>query len=104
MLCFLTVRKLKPGSYDAFRQAWEPEEGDIPEGFQRAYHLRSLEDENEVISFGFFDGSPEDLERLRGDESFRSRREAQVERINEHVESVGTDAVFEVVEEVKLGG
>jgi heme-degrading monooxygenase HmoA len=103
MLCFLTVRKLNPGSYDAFRQAWEPEEGVIPEGFTRAYHLRNLEDENEVISFGFFEGDPEDLERMRGDEEFRSQRQAQVERINEHVESTGADGVYEVVEEVTLG-
>jgi hypothetical protein len=99
MLCFLTVRKLKPGSYDDFRQAWEPEEW--PEGFSRAYHLRNLEDENEVISFGFFDGGPEDLERMRADEEFRSVRERQLEEVNKHVESVGTDAVFEVLEEVK---
>jgi hypothetical protein len=43
MLCFLTVRKLKPGSYEAFREAWDPGE-DVPasftEGFTRAYHLR----------------------------------------------------------------
>jgi hypothetical protein len=59
MLCFLTVRKLKPGSYESFREAWDPGE-DVPagftEGFTRAYHLRNLEDENEVISFGFLRG------------------------------------------------
>ena len=102
MLCFLTVRRLKPGAYDDFRRAWEPPEGTIPEGFQRAYHLRSLEDENEVVSFGFFDGGPEDLARMREDEDFSDARERQVAAINEHVESVGTDAVFEVVEEVEF--
>jgi hypothetical protein len=57
-----------------------------------------------VISFGFFDGSREDLDRMRADEKFRSQRERQVERINENVESVGTDGVFEVVEEFRPPG
>jgi hypothetical protein len=39
---------------------------------------------------------------MRSDDAFRSLRQQQVERINEHVESTGTDAVFEVVEEVDL--
>ena len=103
MLCFLTVRKLKPGAYEAFREAWEPPD-DAPETFlgkfTRGYHLRNLEDENEVISFGFFEGNPKDLDELRSDDAFRGAREQQVERINEHVESLGTDAVFEVIEEV----
>ena len=99
MLCFLTVRRLKPGAYDDFRQAWDPGE-DVPDGFTRAYHLRNLEDENEVISFGFFEGGPEDLDRMRQSEDAGAARERQLEAVNQHVEEVGTDAVFEVVEEV----
>ena len=102
MLCFLTVRKLKPGAYDDFRRAWEP--GEIPEGWGpiHAYHLRNLEDENEVISFGLMEGGPEDLERLRGDDRYRQERERQVEEIGKFVESVGTDGTYEVVDEVTL--
>lgn len=90
MLCFLTVRKLKPGSYEAFREASDPGE-DVPdsfiEGFTRACHLRDLEDENEVISFGFFEGDRDYLERMRSDDALRSLRAQQLERINEHMES-----------------
>jgi hypothetical protein len=96
MFCFLTVRKLKPGAYDDFRAAWEPE-GDPPEGFARAYHLRNISDENEVISFGFFEGSREDIDRLRAEVG--EAREEQVRKINEYVESIGADGVYEVVEE-----
>lgn len=61
MLCALSVRRLKPGAYEGFRRAWEPEE--FPEGFTRAYHVRSLEDQNEVVSFGFYDRTMADLTR-----------------------------------------
>jgi hypothetical protein len=102
MICFLTVRRLKPGSYDAFREAWDPGD-DWPDGFTRAYHVRSIEDENEVISFGLFDGTMEDVERMKNDERFTRMREQQLEAMSEHVESVGTDGIYEVVEEVTPG-
>jgi hypothetical protein len=53
-----------------------------------------------VISFGFFEGDRDDLERMRSDDALRSLRKQQLERINEHVGSTGTDGVFEVVEVV----
>jgi heme-degrading monooxygenase HmoA len=96
MLCALTVRKLKPGAYEEFRRAWEPEQ--VPEGFTRAYHLRNLEDTDEVISFGFFDGTIDDLRRVQRDSDYAGQRA----RVDATVESTGTDAIFEVVEEVDL--
>jgi hypothetical protein len=105
VFCFLTVRKLKPGAYEEFRRAWEPDwSEDWVEKFDRAYHVRSLEDENEVISFGFFNGSREDIDQMRSNEEFRKGREEQLARINEHVESVGADAIYEVLEEVRPPG
>ena len=67
MLCFLTARRLKPGSYDRFRQAWEPDEW--PAGFLRAYHLRNPQDEDQVVSFGLFEGTMEDYRSLRADQA-----------------------------------
>jgi hypothetical protein len=100
MYCFLTARKLKPGSYDDFIRAWGPDSTeDWPEGFTRAYTVRSLDDENEVVSFGFFEGGPEDLARMRTDASAREPYERMVEEVDKYVESVGTDGVFEVTEE-----
>jgi len=99
MLCFLTERHLKPGSYDAFREAWDPGDLDPPPEFLRAYHVRSLEDPDHVISFGFFEGDADLAERYRSNEEFRAMRERQLNAINEHVASVGADAIFEVVEE-----
>jgi hypothetical protein len=98
VLCALTVRKLRPGTYEQFRSAWEPEV--FPEGFTRAYHLRGLEDENEVVSFGFFDGTMEELRQVMEREDVMRADEQRQREMAEVVEWTGTDAVFEVVEEV----
>jgi hypothetical protein len=96
MICALTVRKLNPGSFDQFREAFMGEmENDPPEGFVRFNMLRNAEDPDEVISFGFFDGSPEQLREIAAKEGY----EEQLERIAPFVESVGADGLYEIVEE-----
>lgn len=97
MLCALTVRRLKPGSMEEFKQAFIPSDDvEVPAGWKRFYALQNVDNENEVITFGFFDGTLEDLragQRESGD--YDERRAA----VDELVESVGADGVFEVVEE-----
>ena len=103
MLCFLTHRRLKPGSFDQFRAAWE---GDGPPGGMagRAYHVRSLEDPDEVISFGLFDLTPADLERMKQDTAGGEAEARRQERMAPFVERTGVDGIFEVVEEIGFGG
>ena len=55
MICTLTARRLKPGSYEQFRSAWDP--GSVPVGWTRVYHCRDVSDPDVVISFGLFDGT-----------------------------------------------
>ncbi len=96
MLCALTVRKLKPGTMEDFKAAFVPsEEMEPPPGWKRFYALRNVSDENEIVTFGFFDGSLEELRSNQSDNDYDERRAAA----EEFVESVGTDSVFEVVEE-----
>ena len=97
MLCFLTARKLKPGAWQDFRKAWEPDEWDPR--FIRAYHVRSLNDENEVISFGLFDGTPDDYRAMA-----REREETRVDRMSAFVDQVLVDGVYEVIDEVSPRG
>ncbi len=94
MLCALSVRRLKPGAYEEFRRAWEPEQ--FPEGFTKAYHLRNLNDENQIVSFGLYDGTLEDLRRIRDEQ----KEEERQGRMAQFVESTDLDAMFEVVDEV----
>lgn len=97
MLCALTVRKLKPGSMEDFRKAFIPDDDtEVPSGWKRFYALQNVGDENEVITFGFFDGTLEELRAGQQDSSDYDQRRAAAD---EFVESVGADGVFEVVEE-----
>ncbi|HWO15556.1 MAG TPA: hypothetical protein VNM89_02450 [Solirubrobacterales bacterium] len=97
MLCALTVRKLKPGTMEDFKAAFMPP-GDMeaPPGWKRFYALRNAADENEIITFGFFDGTLEELRASQQDSTEYDERRAASD---EFVESVGADGVFEVVEE-----
>jgi hypothetical protein len=60
------------------------------------YHVRDVSDPDVVISFGFFNGS---LEELSGQQA-RAGRGEQVARIAETVEEVLLDGAYEVVEQL----
>ena len=102
MLVFLSHRRLKPGStFEQYRKAWQPDT--IPEGIEeRIYHAKSLDDPNEIVSFGIIDIGPEQIPDVMakfGDEASEQRRQA---RMAEHVEWTGVDRIFEVVEELAV--
>ena len=86
MLVLLTARRLKPGTFDEWRRAWEPDEW--PEQFSRAYVLRNRDDPDEVISFGVWEGSAEDLQALDS--------RARIERMADYVESKSIDGIYDV--------
>lgn len=96
MICALTVRTLKPGTFEQFREAFmsgvTPDT--MPEGWVRFNMVRSVANPDEVICFGIFSGTVEDL-RGQGQEGY----EEQLAAIAPFVESVGTDGFYEVVED-----
>lgn len=96
MICALTVRKLKPGTFDRFRETFmEPVDGgQMPEGWVHFNMIRGVSDPDEVICFGFFDGSVEDVRANATQAGYQDQQAA----IAPFVESVGTDGFFEVVE------
>ena len=99
MLCALTVRKLKPGALEDFKEAFVP--ADAPPGWTRFYALRNVDDDDEVITFGFFDGTPEQLrashQEATGDDDERRRAADAL------VESMGANGVYEVLEQRSFG-
>src|SRR3954452_12696270 len=96
MLCAMTQRKLKPGSYEDFKNAFVPGDTvEAPAGWTRFYAVKSVADENEVITFGFFEGTLEELKAGQESGEYDERRAAA----EEFVESVGVDGIFEVVDE-----
>jgi hypothetical protein len=94
MLCAHTVRRLKPGSYDQFIAAFAPDGDAPPAGWVRFHALRGLENPDEVITFGFFDGSLEELERSQDDSDFEQRRDA----IAPLIETVIANGIYEVAD------
>jgi hypothetical protein len=92
MLCAHTVRRLKPGSFDEFLRAFRPDEEDLPEGWIRFHALRGTHDENEVVTFGFFDGTLEELDRSQREGDYEERRRA----IEPYVEAVVLNGVYDV--------
>jgi hypothetical protein len=99
MVCAHTVRKLKPGTFEQFKEAFRPEGDALPDGLVRFYMLRGLGDENEVITFGFFEGTKEDLERTQEQGDYGDR----LGGIAPFVESVVVNGVYDVVEEFVRG-
>ena len=67
----LTARKLKPGSYDDWRQAWDS--GDAPEGVT-AYICRNVNDPDEIVAFGIIDASAEQVQEMKPAEGAEEAR------------------------------
>jgi len=92
----LTVRKLKPGSYDDWRKAWEPESSDeMPEGVE-VYILRNLKDPDEIIAFGLIEGDIDEMRSSMDEDEERKRQEAMAP----YIESTGADGMYEVIERI----
>ncbi|MGH3102740.1 MAG: hypothetical protein ACRDN6_01405 [Gaiellaceae bacterium] len=89
----LTARRLKPGAYDDWRKAWEPDEW--PEGI-KAYVVRNLANPDEVIAFGFGDTDSDP----RDNTDFAEQERRRQERMAPFIESVIADGTYEVLEEV----
>ena len=98
--CALTVRKLKPGSYDDWRRAWWPEDSteEMPEGAQ-VFIVRNTKDPDEIIAFGLFEGSLDEMRQSMDPEVDKKRQEA----MEPYVESIGADGMYEVIERIGSG-
>jgi hypothetical protein len=98
MMCAVAVRQIKPGSYEAFRMAWQHDPW-LPR-YEKALILRNEESSDQVLTMAFFDGTPEEYEVARDDPETMVAEERRLRRIAEVEERVLMSAVFEMVEEV----
>jgi heme-degrading monooxygenase HmoA len=95
MIVMFTARRLKPGAWEQFRRAWDPDDA-IPPGFQRAYHARNIRDEDELISFGLFDMSQDEYRSWRADADAEETQ--RVDRLSAFVENEYVTGVHEVID------
>jgi heme-degrading monooxygenase HmoA len=102
MLCALTVRTLKPGTFEPFREAFMRHENlnDPPPGFVRFSMVRNADRPEEVICFGFFDGDVDELRRTAAEQGYAE----QLDAISPFVESIGADGLYEVIEDHAFRG
>jgi hypothetical protein len=96
--CALTVRKLTPGTYDQWREAWWPESqsDDMPEGGE-VLIVRNLKDPDEIIAFGLFEGDLDEMRASMGSEEDEQKRH---EAMAPYIESIGADGMYEVIERI----
>ena len=82
MMCAVVVRRLKPGSYEAFRSAWEPlSDSEWPRGMTRLWIGRSEDDPNVVATWGLFDLDPAGLDAMRDDAVWIAAEARRMERM-----------------------
>jgi len=92
MLCALTVRQLKPGSFDDFMEAFMPGADVPPPGW---VSFTALRDGDRVVTFGMFDGTRDEMSASQDDHGYAERRAAA----DAHVDEVLVNGVFDVVAE-----
>jgi hypothetical protein len=99
MMCLVTVRQIKPGTYDDFRRAWQPDPW--PDPLSRVEILRNNDDGDQVITIGYVDCSPEELEEMRDDPAILEGEARRLERIAPFEVRVLVNSIFELVEDVR---
>ena len=99
-MCLVTVRQIKPGSYDDFRAAWEPDPW--PAQLQRVEILRNDDDPDQVMTVGYVDVTPDELEAMRDEaDDPRGRGRSGWSGSRPFEDRVLVNSIFELVEEVK---
>jgi hypothetical protein len=96
VICALTVRRLRPGTFEDFRSAFMDHamRAVEHEAWVRFNMVRGIEDPDEVVCFGFFDGTLDEL-RSGGQDGYAEQQAA----IAPYVVETGTNALFDVVED-----
>jgi hypothetical protein len=98
MQCLLTVRRLRPGTFEEFRHDWAPERWH--ERTVRAYHLRNQDDPNEVVTLALFEGTEDEIDAMRDDPKWMAGEERRLRRIAALEDTVLASGVYDVVDEI----
>jgi heme-degrading monooxygenase HmoA len=101
MICAHTVRKVKPGQAKAFIEAFTPSAEQVPadSGWVRFFALQGQGDPDTVVTFGFFDGTREELEASQAKQGFEEHRRQAEEGL---VDQVISNDLYDVVVHMKV--
>jgi hypothetical protein len=98
MMCAVAVRRIKPGTYEEFRKAWQHDPW-LPR-YEKALVLRNEDSPDQVMTMAFFEGTPEEYEAARDEPEAMAAEERRFRRIAQLEERVLLSGVYEMVEEV----
>jgi predicted ATP-grasp superfamily ATP-dependent carboligase len=97
-MCVVNVRRIKPGTYEEFRRAWQPDPW--PEALERVVISRNIEDPDEVCTIGYFAMSADDLDAFRDNPEFVVAETGRIARLAQYEEALLVNAIYELAEEV----
>ena len=99
MMAAVTVRQIKPDTYEEFRKAWEPDPW-LPR-LQRALVFRNEDNPDLVLTIGLFDADIDTLDaEVRDDPAVLAEEDRRLQRIAPFEERVMLNGIFELVDEV----
>jgi hypothetical protein len=98
MMCAVTIRSLRPGSFEQFREDWEPRPW--PPELARVVIARNDQDPDQVLTASFIDVSADRLDTLRDDPAVLGAEESRLARIAGYEEALIYKGLFEVVEDL----
>jgi hypothetical protein len=98
MISLISVRQIKPGSYDEFRKAWQPDPWNPK--LQRVEIFRNDDQPDQVVTVSYIDATPDELESMRDDPAILEAEARRLERIHPFEETVLLSGIFELAEEV----
>ena len=98
MLCAVTVRSIKPGSFEDFRREWEP--SPWPPELRRVVISRNEQDPDQVLTASYIDVEAERFDELRDHPALLGAEEHRLARIAQFEEALVFKGIFEVVEEL----
>jgi hypothetical protein len=101
MICTLTTRRIKAGAAQEFASTMDASIADMPDDIRKrwkhVYICQDVTDENTLLSFGFFDGTLEELREVQS----ASRRDEVIAKTDPLVEGILLDGSFEVIAEIQ---
>ena len=98
MLCAVTIRSIKPGTFDDFRRAWAPRPW--PPELSRVVISRNEQDPDQILTASFLDVEADRFDELRDHPALLGAEEDRLSRIAEYEEELIFKGIFEIVEEL----
>src|SRR4051794_29180369 len=98
MIAAVTVRLLKPGSFEDFRQAVQPDPW-LP-SLERVLIYRNDDNPDQVLTLGLFDVTAEEFDALRDAHETLAEEDRRLQRVAAFEERVLLNGVYELADEV----